>query len=244
MSFNVEILAAGFGTRLDEFGKQYPKGLIPYKETTLLGRMLSKLKEAGGDFNIALITNNRFLPAYSEYLVKNFSDLNIKLINNGVDIPEKRLGALGDLKLTLDRLNWYDKDLLVLPSDTFFTFPISDLLAFYQNHQGFTTVFYEEDRALIKDRLGCGVLNGDRVVEFVEKPADPPSNFAAVPLYIYPKDLLSKVGEYAAAGGGLDSPGKIIPWLIGKNIPVWAYTYKGKYLDVGKVEDVETLKNL
>jgi glucose-1-phosphate thymidylyltransferase len=230
---------------LNEFGKQYPKGLIPYKETTLLGRMFSGLEKSGGNFDIALITNNRFFPAYSEYLAKNYSHLNVKLINNGVDAPEKRLGALGDLKLALDQLNWWTgRDLLVLPSDTFFTFPITGLFSFYQKHQGMTTVFNRIDKSLIKNRLGCGILDGDRVVGFVEKPENPPSNFAAVPLYIYPKNLLPELKRYVDMGKNIDSPGQIIPWLIEKGIPVWGYTYQGEYLDVGKVEDVETLKNL
>ena len=225
MSVNVEILAAGFGTRLDKFGEQCPKGLIPYKETTLLGRMLSQL--AG--FNIALVTNNKFFPAYSDYLAKNYSSLNVQVINNGVDTPEKRLGAIGDL--------------LVLSCDTYFTFPISDLLDFYAKHHGFTTVLHEVDMSVIKNRLGCGVLDGDRIMKFVEKSDTPPSNLAAVPLYIYPKELLSKISEYIKTGAGVDSPGKIIPWLIANNIPVWGYTYQGEYLDVGTPADLEKLKN-
>jgi NDP-sugar pyrophosphorylase family protein len=240
MAMNVEILAAGFGTRLDKFGEQCPKGLIPYKDTTLLGRMLSEL--AG--FNVALVTNNRFFPAYSDYLAQNFPELHVQVVNNGVDIPEKRFGALGDLKLTLDNLNWYDRDLLVLSSDTYFTFPISDLLAFYAAHPGFTTVLHEVDIEIIKNRLGCGVLDGDRVVEFAEKSENPPSNLAAVPIYIYPKEVLPKITDYIKTGEGIDSPGKIIPWLIKNNIPVYGFTYKGEYLDVGTLSDLDKLKTL
>lgn len=243
--FNVEILAAGFGTRLNEIGQQLPKGLIPYKETTLLGRMLNDLAHSSWQGKIALTTNNKFFDQYSQYLKNNFPDLEIAVINNEVDVPEKRLGALGDLKLTLDRLNWYDQDLLVLPSDTFFTFPLPDLFSFYQKHHGFVTAFHElPDKAIIANRLGCGVLDGDRVVEFIEKPADPPSNFAAVPLYFYPQNLLTRIDEYIKEGENLDSPGQIVGWLIKKGIPVWGFTYQGEYLDVGTVKDVEQLKKL
>ena len=237
---NVGILAAGFGTRLDKLGEQCPKGLIPYKDTTLLGRMLTQLT----GFNIALVTNNKFFSAYTDYLAENFSNLHVQVVNNGVDTLEKRLGALGDLKLTLDKLNWYGEDLLVLSCDTYFTFPISELLAFYEKHMGFTTVLHDVDMAIIKNRLGCGVMEGDRIIEFAEKSDNPSSNLAAVPLYIYPKELLPRINDYMKTGEGIDSPGKIIPWLLENNIPVWGYTYQGEYLDVGTLGDLDKLKTI
>jgi glucose-1-phosphate thymidylyltransferase len=163
-------------------------------------------------------------------------EFGLKIIDNQTDHPDNRLGAIGDLVLGLDLLGWED-DVLILPSDTLVSLSLDQLLHFYEERQGFTNVVFDtKDPSVIAGQLGCAKLAGDRLVEFVEKPAQPASTLTSVPVYLYPQADLALLREYELhPGNNLDSPGAIIPWLIGRTI-TFGYQIEGYYFDVGTPE--------
>ena len=136
-----------------------------------------------------------------------------------------------------------------MPSDTLCSFKIRDLLEFYVDHKGVVTVVREmRNKMEIAGRLGCAVMKNEQIIEFSEKPKNPPSLYAAIPFYVYPKDVLKKVKEYYEDSGKLrekiDAPGLIIPWLIQKNIPVYAFKTEKPTLDIGKPEDIDKVSDI
>jgi len=240
---NILILAAGFGTRLKEYGEQTPKGLIPTANGTLMGHVIDECLAL--DFPIALVTNNRFFPVYTDWLAKSYLSANVQVLNDGANIPEKRLGALGDIDHSINELSWQNDDLLVVPSDTFFEFSLSEFVCFAQEENLFATVVRDMgDKKLIANRLGCPTVQYERIVSFVEKPAEPPTTFAAIPFYYYPKHVLAMLPEYRSSGGNMDAPGSIIPWLLSKQVGVAAFQISSSTLDVGTPADIETLHGL
>ncbi len=106
-----------------------------------------------------------------------------------------------------------------------------------------TAVFKLDDIEKIRGKLGCVTIEGDRVTSFVEKPANPTSSFTSIPYYVFSKDTLPLIREYAANKNNvLDTPGSLISYLVGKTT-VFAYTIaEGYYFDVGTVETYEMLK--
>ncbi|MEP7167233.1 MAG: sugar phosphate nucleotidyltransferase [Candidatus Woesebacteria bacterium] len=232
------ILAAGFGTRLKEFGETLPKGLIPTGNSTLLGKVMSELQ----NIPVTLITNAKFYPQYAEWIDKESKAL--VLVNDKATDPDNRLGALGDLLFALESTIGWNDDLLVIPSDTYYEFSIQDFIAFAQAKNSFATVVRKMDTTLIAGRLGCAVVEGEYITSFVEKPQIPPSDLAAIPFYYYPKAVLARLPEYKQEGGNMDAPGSIIPWFLSKQIPVVAYLTQGQTLDVGTMSDVERLQTL
>lgn len=236
-------LAGGFGTRLGTFGEQTPKGLIQMGQTTILGKILvdvMHLTDAVSD--IAVVTNGRFQETYGRWLLDKGYAERVKFLSDGVMEPDKRLGAIGDLRLALDTFSWYDQDLLVLPSDTTYEFPLKEFVEFSKRQGTFATVVRRMEPAQIAGRLGCAVLDAGYIVEFVEKPANPPSPYAAIPFYFYPKSVLARLGEYQQSGGNMDAPGSIIPWLLAQGVRVAAYETMGVTLDVGTMDDVARLQ--
>jgi glucose-1-phosphate thymidylyltransferase len=51
-------------------------------------------------------------------------------------------------------------------------------------------------------RFGVVRFDGDRIVEFIEKPADPPSNFAVTGLYMYDSDVFDICKTLKPSGRG------------------------------------------
>lgn len=240
---NAIILAAGFGTRLNG-AINLPKGLIKSAGSTLLGHIIQDIQQTKPIAKTTLITNTKYHSQYRDWLKATFPDFPITIINNHIATNDKRLGALGDLIHALDHTNGWSQDTLVLPSDTYYSFALNDLINFYSQHQGFVTVIRSMDKAEIKNRLGCAVLDNSQITQFIEKPANPPSNFAAIPFYIYPANHLSLLKDYQQQGGNLDAPGSIIPWLINNDGPVYAMIVDTPTIDVGTPPDIKTLKDL
>jgi len=241
----VLILAAGFGIRLHPLTKNFPKGLLKIKGKEIILNVLDKIIDNPKIDQFALISNQVAFPYFKNFLDKNEKYNKIKLLNNGVSDSEKSLGAIGDLLLALNELGWED-DLLVLPSDTLVSLDFTELINFYEKKRGFVNVVYDAcDKEIIRNKLGCAVLDGDKLINFEEKPDEPKSTFQSVPIYIYPKNDLRLVREYADnKANNLGSPGAIIPFLI-KKTKTYAFQIKnGFYHDVGTKQILEELNVL
>lgn len=236
---NVIILAAGFGTRLKGAGLHIPKGLISYKKTTILGKMVKDLLKADSFKKIILVSNSKFYPQYQKWVKENKLTKKVQIINNHVNEPEKRLGAIGDLIYAIDKMKLRD-DILVLPSDTLYKFKIKDFLEFASKHHGLSTAFrYVKNTNIIKGRFGCAEIKENLVVSFEEKPAKPKGHYLAIPFYYYPKKSLRYLRMYKNDGGSLDAPGSIISWFIENKIPVNGFITNNPTLDIGTPKELK-----
>lgn len=242
IDFQVVILAAGFGTRLGEYGEHLPKGLIPAGNTTLLGHVLAELSKTGIT-DVTLVTNAKYATVYELYLDQMAES--VELINNGITAPEFRSGVLGDLRWVIEQKGWQKQAILVLPSDTYFEFSLIEFISFISQHpHDFAAVFKSGPVDQIAHRLGCGVINeAGQLIDFVEKPDEPLSPYAAIPFYYYPPLALQALLEYEAEGNSMDAPGSILPWLIQHGQTVHAYIADGRTIDVGTMNKVKLLES-
>jgi glucose-1-phosphate thymidylyltransferase len=229
----VIVLAAGFSTRLYPLTHYFPKGLLPIHGTAITGYVLNDLVKNTKIKDIAFLTNHRYAPLFDVWLKANYAT--IKLIDNGVTEVDKRLGAIGDLLYVLNQTNWND-DLLVLSSDTLTSLKLSEFIEFFQTHRGVVnSIFDTKDAEIIRKKLGCAVIAGEKIIQFIEKPENPPTTLTSIPFYIFPKEAIPLIRQYVSEGNPLDAPGSIVPWLIGK-LPVFAFKTTGYYFDVGTIE--------
>ena len=237
------ILAGGYGTRLGEMGEQLPKGLIEFNGTNLISRVVDELTKIGVS-DIAVVTNSKYFALFENWVAGQKAK--ITLLSDNTTSPENRLGALGDLNFAIHKLGWEKENILVTPSDTYFTFSLSTFMdSIQKNPQQFSTIVRKMDTENIKERLGCAVLSETGMITtFVEKPVAPPSPYAAIPFYYYPSEIHTLLHQYAAEGNSMDAPGNIIPWLLKNNYPVHAHIVTDNTIDVGTLKEVELLKSM
>ena len=88
------------------------------------------------------------------------------------------------------------------------------------------------DRELAKKYGIVDVDDDDRVTNFVEKPAEPPTTLCATATYLYRRDHAALVPTYLAEGNPPDQPGNFVAWLH-KRAPVYAYRFPGEWYDIG-----------
>lgn len=235
---NVLILAAGFGTRLKEAGRAKPKALIETKDGSLLDRLVRRLPMDTVVGPIVLVTNGKFRQQFEDWNSEHGA--HVKIITNGILSPEHRLGAIGDMLLASEQLD-QSMPTLVCASDTYFEFELKELLNLYEHHQAFVTAVYPAGIEKIRNRLGCVTMDQDRVAAFEEKPVEPQSKYAAVPFYVFPPGITDTLEQYGRSGRSMDAPGYLIPWLLERNQPVFAFK-TDHVVDVGTTEDIIPLQ--
>jgi len=241
-TINALFLAAGFGTRLKKIGETTPKGLFKNSQgLSITDLMVKAVTDCPQVQRLALVSNNRFAQQYQDHLHNKYPEHKIALVNDGVNNPQERLGSLGDLMLALNQLNWWDKPLLVLPSDRTPENILPKLINLHQKQpSALITCVSQDTKERIAGRFGCAQLNtNNQIVNFQEKPTQPKSNYRALAFYLFSPQALQMLKSYQDEGQNMDSPGNIIPWLLKNDFPVHACISNKDSLDIGNLQELE-----
>jgi glucose-1-phosphate thymidylyltransferase len=210
------ILAAGYATRLRPLTDDFPKQLLPVGGRPIVDWIVENVRRAGVD-EIHLVTNARFALRFTAWAAGN----GVIVHDDGTSTNETRLGAIDD-------------DLLVIAGDNLFDYALSDFIAFWRAKPGASAIVVLDvgDRELAK-QYGIVELDAeDRIVDFLEKPDDPPSTLAATATYLYSRAHARLIPDYLAEGNNPDQPGNLVAWLHRRE-PVYAYRVDGGWYDVG-----------
>ncbi len=247
------ILAAGFGTRLEESYLNYrgpykeklkewvagkPKGLVIIKSKPVVQHQLEQLLQAGlVEKNIFIHTNALYYRQYQEWASsQGIPDGNV--FNNGVYDHQHRRGAIGDLKLALSYIG--RDDLLVLASDTLLFAEDGEILnmnglisQYFKDRIGRMMVYKGRPERL--SRHGIVEINSERlIIGFEEKPARPRSDLVNASVHIYTPEMIENILQLEV--DSRDESGMLI-----KNLYL-CHRIKAEYAagraDIGTVEDV------
>lgn len=208
-----------------------PKGLIELGNKTIIDHLMERLSEL--EIEVSLITNQKFFAQYETW--RETSNWDCKILNDGTENAEQRLGAVGDLQFAINQLA-LDEDVLLVGSDNLLGFSLTGLRESFE--QDPVTHICTWKNGNMSDQTRRGVVKvgpGSKVVSFTEKPEKPDSPFAAAPLYVLPAATLRYVSDYLERGGNPDSPGYLFQHLVQK-VPIKAWEIPGKLLDVGNPE--------
>lgn len=217
------ILAAGYATRLRPLTDSIAKPLLPVAGRPMVDWILDRIAETSAD-EIHLVTNARFAGDFERWA----QDKNVHVHNDGTTSNDDRLGAIGDIEFV-----GLGDDLLVIASDNLFDYSLADYESYWRQKNGSCIAVYDVgDRELAKKYGIVDVDEHDRVTNFVEKPADPPTTLCATATYLYRRDHAALVSTYLAEGNPPDQPGNFVAWLH-KRVPVYAYRFPGEWYDIG-----------
>jgi glucose-1-phosphate adenylyltransferase len=88
-------------------------------------------------------------------------------------------------------------------------------------------------------RFGILAVGEDgRVTDFVEKPPEPPSNLANMGVYLFNTSVLDQAlwEDHMRTDSDHDFGKNILPSLVKKGMRVFAFPYRGYWVDVGTIE--------
>jgi glucose-1-phosphate thymidylyltransferase len=217
------ILAAGYATRLRPLTDTIPKQLLPVGGRPMVDWILDRIAETSAD-EVHLVTNARFAVDFELWA----ADKSVRVHNDGTTSNDDRLGAIGDIQFV-----GLDDDLLVVAGDNLFDFSLADYEAYWRAKHGSCVAVHDVgDRELAKQYGIVDVDEDDRITNFVEKPADPPTTLCATATYLYRREHAALVSTYLGEGNPPDQPGNFVAWLHTR-VPVYAYRFPGEWYDIG-----------
>jgi mannose-1-phosphate guanylyltransferase len=211
------LLAAGEGRRLRPLTQTTPKCLVPINGKPLLALWL-ELCRAHQITEILINLHHlheqvlAFLKAH-DFGVKVTAVYEANLLGSAGTVARHRPFVAGE------------KDFFILYADNLTNVDLGRMLRFHRERQGlFTIGLFQTDQPREKGIVALD--SDDRVVDFVEKPANPPSNLANAGIYVASQQLY----QYLGARDFLDFGFDVLPKLVGR---MYGYVIQDYLLDIG-----------
>ena len=227
------IAAAGLGTRLKDYkDNSHTKVLIKIRQSSMISEQISQLSEWGIE-RFVIIANPEF---YS--LIKD--DINVNHADKDIDyaIQEKPLGIAHALLQSKDLIENNSKILFILGDNFFGENPIIDLDISKINN---SVLFLKEVNN--PQEFGVAQVEGEKIINIVEKPTDPASNLAVVGIYLYDHNCFELISKLEFSKRGELEITDLNNLLIKKS-SVDYKILKSWWIDAGTEERIESLKKL
>ncbi|GAA0653796.1 sugar phosphate nucleotidyltransferase [Salarchaeum japonicum] len=227
------VLAGGYATRMWPITKHRPKMFLPVGESTVIDRIFSELEADDRISEVFVSTNERFADDFAEHLDEQGYEKTTLSIEDTTEEDEK-FGVVGALNQLFER-EGVAEDTLVIAGDNLISFEVSEFLDFFEAKDAPSLAAYDVGSKERAKSYGLVSLDGDEVVDFQEKPANPKSTLVSIACYAFPADTIPSFGEYLDAGENPDEPGWFIQWLQQRQ-SVHAFTFEGAWFDIGTPE--------
>jgi mannose-1-phosphate guanylyltransferase len=223
------LLAAGLGSRLRPITDTTPKCLVEIGGRPLLGIWLDALTKAGVQ---QVLVNTHHLAAQVEAHVGDRSTPPVVRLSHEPVL----LGSAGTL--VANREFVADDDMfLVINADNLTDFDLGVLIDAHRAGGAFATLAVF--RAPRPSECGIVEVAADgRVVGFVEKPADPPSDLANAGMYAFHPSVLDETPDGTPRDIGFD----LLPRLVGR-AQVVALDDDCYFRDIGSVAALELARD-
>ncbi len=238
---NVLILAAGYATRLYPLTENKAKPLLEVAGKPMIEWVLDNLAPIPDLGTIYVVTNHKFAKDFQDWAdhYKTMQPkLTFKIVNDGSRSDADKLGAIGDIRLVIDREELTKDPLVVVAGDNLFSEPLADFAAQAGGSAAMLATYDVGDLEAMKKYSAIKTDAEGVITHFEEKPPKPESTLTGIALYYFSAETLELFTTYIAAGNNPDQPGRFIQWLYTRR-PVKTYQIKGTWYDIGSKETLE-----
>ncbi len=229
------ILAGGLGTRLHPLTRITNKHLLPVYDKPMIYYPVEMLVKAGIK-DIMIVTGG-----------SNSGDF-LRLLGNGREFGLKRLhygyqegeGGIADALNTAKEFVGKDKMVVVL-GDNIIERNIKDAVKDFSKQKKGAKIILKE----VKNPREYGVaeFKKGRVVKIIEKPKNPPSNFAVIGIYFYPPDVFDIIKTLKPSGRGELEITDVNNVYIRKKTMTFS-VLEGWWMDAGESKDALLRSNI
>lgn len=224
------ILAAGKGTRLRPVTLTTPKPLVPVANRALIAYALEMIRGAGME-EVGIVVNSM-----DSTVVKRIGDGSQLGVKVSYIVQEQQLGLAHAVSLCKDFIG-DDEAFAMFLGDNIFQDKMEDLL------RNFAASEWEAAIALgeVADpqRFGVARIEDGRVAELLEKPENPPSNWAVAGVYLFrTQSIFDAISKITPSGRGELEITDAIELVIKSGAPVRAYQLDGWWIDAGKPKPI------
>jgi glucose-1-phosphate thymidylyltransferase len=230
------LLAAGYATRLRPLTDTRPKPLLAVGGRPIADWILDRIAACPAVDGVQVVTNAVYAPAFEEWA----QGRSIVVHDDGTSTNEGRLGALGDIRLAVERGGLAAEPLLVIAADNLFEFSLADYVAFWAAKEpaGSAIAVHRLADPSLASLYGVVELgDDDRLVGMEEKPAHPRSELVSTATYIFTPAHLALLEGYLEGGNAPDPPGAFISWLYAREY-VYGFRFAEEWLDIGELSQL------
>jgi glucose-1-phosphate thymidylyltransferase len=205
------ILAGGSGTRLHPLTRITNKHLLPLYDRPMVTYAVEALVNAGID-ELMLVTGGTHAGEFFR-LLGNGRDYGIDKLAYGY---QEEAGGIADALGLAQHFVAGDK-VCVMLADNIFERSLGSIVEnFGRQGQGARIVLSRVDEDEHLRHLGVAVMQGDNVVEILEKPEAPPSKFAVTGVYFYDAQVWDMLPSLEPSGRGELEITDVNNWFVGR----------------------------
>jgi len=227
------VLAGGYATRLWPITRHRPKMFLPVGDSTVIDEIFDDLEADDRVDEVFVSTNERFAGEFEAYLADSAHEKPTVSVED-TSAESEKFGVVGALAQLIER-EGVDDDLIVVAGDNLISFDVGEFVDFFEARDTPTLAAYDVGSRERARSYGLVGLDGDRVIDFQEKPDDPDSTLVSVACYAFPRRTLPDFEEYLADGNNPDEPGWFLQWLQSRQ-DVHAFTFDDAWFDIGTPE--------
>lgn len=218
------IMAGGFGTRIQPLTSSIPKPMIPLLNRPIMLHIVELLKKYE-------ITDLVMLLYHQPAVIKNFfrdgTDFGVRIT---YVTPLQDMGTAGAVKCAEKYL---DERFIVISGDLLTDFNLQKVIDFHDEKKALATITLTS----VKDPLQFGVVVTDkekRISQFLEKPGwgEVISDTINTGIYVLEPEIFSHI----PAEENYDFSQDLFPKLLEKQQPLFGYTAKGYWRDIGNTD--------
>jgi|SRR5579884_70689 len=205
------VLAGGSGTRLHPLTRITNKHLLPLYDRPMVTYAVEALVDAGID-ELMLVTGGTHAGEFFR-LLGNGHEYGIDRLAYGY---QEQAGGIAEALGLAERFVARDK-VCVLLADNIFEQSLRPVVEnFERQEHGARIVLSEVAEEEHLRHLGVARMDGDRVVEIVEKPVAPPSRFAVTGVYFYDAQVWDVLPTLEPSGRGELEITDVNNWYVGR----------------------------
>ena len=208
--------------------------LLPLAGRPMLDYLIDRIEVIEDVDAVHVVTNAQFARDFERWAGDRSGTSRIEVWDDGTTSNEDRLGAIGDLRFTIERAGLQGEELFVVAGDNLIDYRLEDFVTFWREkgEGAGIAVHRVPDPALIMQYGVVELDADDRVVSLEEKPSQPRSDLAATAAYLYAAEHAALIPRYLDEGNPPDAPGNFVVWLHTR-APVYGYRFEGDWLDIG-----------
>ena len=229
------VLAGGQGTRLMPLTKVTNKHLLPVHDMPMIFYPIKKLVGAGIP-DILVVTGTEHMGDFVN-LLGSGRDFDCQFTYRVQDEAGGIAQALGLASSFAD-----DQPIAVILGDNIFQDALGTFVQDYQENK------YEGARIFLKEvsdpsRFGVAQVRDGKVVDVVEKPEVPESNYAVTGIYFYPPEIFDVIPTLKPSGRGELEITDVNNYFVRKG-SMGHFVFEGYWTDAGTIPSLKTANEL
>ena len=244
------ILAGGQGSRLGVLTRDSAKPAVPYGgKYRVIDFPLSNCANSGIDV-VGVLT--QYEPLELNTYIGTGAPWDLDVIGGGVFVlpPYTQAGDVGRwFEGTADAIyqnihfvdRYHPEYIVVLSGDHIYKMDYSAMMRFHKNHGADATIAVMPVPWDEAHRFGIlDVDEENNVTDFVEKPANPPTNLASMGIYVFSWPVVREylIEDAKNPDSGHDFGHDVIPAMLESGRKLCAYRFEGYWRDVGTLDSL------